>query len=86
MTLARSRSKFPRTGALSARAREERKLRRTVLARAELVFGSTETARRWLKRPSRALEGKVPTRLLRSKVGTEEVLEVLARILYGVYS
>lgn len=86
MAPARSRSKSPRTGALSARAKEERKRRRAVLARAELVFGSAETARRWLKRPNRALEGQVPTQLLRSKAGTEEVLEILARIRYGVYS
>lgn len=86
MASSRSPAKAAPKGTLSARAKEERRRRRTVLARAELVFGSGETARRWLKRPNRALEGEVPTRLLRSKVGTEEVLEILARIRYGVYS
>jgi putative toxin-antitoxin system antitoxin component (TIGR02293 family) len=71
---------------VSARTRETRKRERLVLARATLVLGEGRSARTWLASPNRALGGERPKRLLRSRVGTEAVLEILGRILYGVYS
>jgi putative toxin-antitoxin system antitoxin component (TIGR02293 family) len=71
---------------VSARTRDTRKRERFVLARATVVLGESRSARKWLVSPNRALGGERPKRLLRSRVGTEAVLEVLDRVLYGVYS
>jgi putative toxin-antitoxin system antitoxin component (TIGR02293 family) len=40
----------------------------------------------WLKRPNRGLNGHVPVDLLDTDTGTEQVVELLDRIEYGVYS
>ncbi len=50
------------------------------------VFENDETARKWLKRPNRALGGAVPLEMLDTDAGTEQVDELLTRIEYGVYS
>ena len=55
-------------------------------AQAETVFENAQTATKWLKRPNRALNGKVPIDLLDTDAGTQEVVELLDRIEYGVYS
>ena len=57
-----------------------------VAARASYVLGDRASALRWLVRPNRALAGEVPVRLLDTDVGTAEVIEVLDRVLYGVYT
>lgn len=55
-------------------------------ARANEVFESAETARKWLKRPNRALEGVAPVDLLDTDAGSQQVDDLLTRIEYGVYS
>ena len=55
-------------------------------ARALEVFENDASARKWLKRPNRALGGAVPFEMLDTDAGTEQVDEVLTRIDYGVYS
>lgn len=57
-----------------------------VAAHASHVFGDRAAALRWLSQPNRALAGDAPMRLLDTDVGTGEVIEVLDRVLYGVYS
>jgi putative toxin-antitoxin system antitoxin component (TIGR02293 family) len=57
-----------------------------VAAQAQDVFESAETATNWLKRPNRALAGHSPIDLLDTDAGTEQVVELLDRIEYGVYS
>lgn len=56
-----------------------------VTARAEEVFASTDKACRWLRKPSRAMEGAVPLELLRSGTGAEIVQEELVRIEHGIF-
>lgn len=53
---------------------------------ARRVLGDEEKAREWLVRPNRALGGEAPMALLRYDIGFQEVLDVLGRIEYGVYS
>ena len=55
-------------------------------ARANEIFESAETARKWLKRPNRALEGVAPVDLLDTDAGSQQVDDLLTRIEYGVYS
>ncbi|MGB8931719.1 MAG: antitoxin Xre/MbcA/ParS toxin-binding domain-containing protein [Anaeromyxobacteraceae bacterium] len=57
-----------------------------VAAHATHVFGDRAAAIRWLTQPNRALAGDAPMRLLDTDVGTDEVIEVLDRVLYGVYT
>jgi putative toxin-antitoxin system antitoxin component (TIGR02293 family) len=57
-----------------------------VAAHASHVFGDRAAALRWLSTSNMALGGDTPMSLLETDVGTGEVIEVLGRILYGVYS
>jgi putative toxin-antitoxin system antitoxin component (TIGR02293 family) len=57
-----------------------------VAAQAQEVFESADTATNWLKRPNRGLNGHAPVDLLDTDAGTEQVVELLDRIEYGVYS
>jgi putative toxin-antitoxin system antitoxin component (TIGR02293 family) len=57
-----------------------------VSAQAQDVFESAETATSWLKRSNRGLNGYAPVDLLDTDAGTEQVVELLDRIEYGVYS
>jgi putative toxin-antitoxin system antitoxin component (TIGR02293 family) len=57
-----------------------------VLAQATEVLGSVEKARRWLQKPSRALGGEVPIRMLDTDVGATAVTQELGRIDYGVFA
>ncbi len=57
-----------------------------VAAQAQEVFESADTATSWLKRPNRGLNGHAPVELLDTDAGTEQVVELLDRIEYGVYS
>ena len=74
------------TVAVSHRTIEARRRKRAVMRRARIVFEDLATARDWLQTPNRALGGEVPAKLLRSKAGTREVLEVLGRIQFDLYS
>jgi putative toxin-antitoxin system antitoxin component (TIGR02293 family) len=57
-----------------------------VAAHASYVLGSRNAALQWLSRSNRALGGEIPLRLLDTDVGAAEVMEVLDRALYGVYT
>jgi putative toxin-antitoxin system antitoxin component (TIGR02293 family) len=57
-----------------------------VAAQAQDIFESADTATSWLKRPNRGLNGHAPVDLLDTDAGTEQVVELLDRIEYGVYS
>ena len=57
-----------------------------IITRAEEVFGNPEKAHRWLRKPNRALGGRVPVDLVASENGTRDVETILGRIEYGVYS
>jgi putative toxin-antitoxin system antitoxin component (TIGR02293 family) len=50
------------------------------------IFGSEEKASLWMKRSNAALNGAVPLFLLGTRFGAEEVMDVLTRLEYGVYS
>ena len=50
------------------------------------VFGDEEKAVLWLKRSNSVLGETPPLFLLNTRFGAEEVMDVLTRIEYGVYS
>lgn len=45
-----------------------------------------EKAARWMRKPNRALGGKIPLMLCRSEAGARLVEAVIGRIRYGVFS
>jgi putative toxin-antitoxin system antitoxin component (TIGR02293 family) len=47
------------------------------------VFGDSQKAARWLKRPSRALTNQLPLKLLDTDAGTQQVERELRQIQYG---
>ena len=55
-------------------------------SRAAEIFGSEESAVKWLKMPNSVLEGLSPVQALGSRFGAEEVMDMLGRIENGVYS
>jgi len=57
-----------------------------VLRKAEEVFGSQDKAVLWLKRPNTVLNNNIPLNLLATRFGAEEVMDILTRLEYGVYS
>ncbi len=57
-----------------------------VLAEAKHVLGSEEKARNWVLKPSRALGGMIPLRMLVTDIGTNAVFEELGRIEHGVFA
>lgn len=54
-----------------------------ILALAVQYIGGAEAAMRWLKRPNRALGGKVPLESLDTELGARSVENALGRIAYG---
>ena len=80
---ARSLQRRRREGRL-ARFESDRlyRLARTI-ALAKHYLGDAEMALRWLKRPNRALGGKIPLELLDTEIGSRSVENVLGRIAYG---
>lgn len=56
-----------------------------VLALAEETFQDAETARTWLRRPNRALDGQRPIDLLDTDAGARTVEAVLTRVAHGVF-
>lgn len=81
-TLARRKE----TGTLDANQSEKLLRLAEIGARAVDVFGDVDKARAWLQRPNRALGGVAPLSILDTGIGAEEVLTVLGRIEYGVFS
>src|SRR5438477_4271461 len=59
---------------------------RSLLKKAEEVFGDAENAREWLTHPQRGLGNAVPLEFAKSELGAREVENLLGRIEYGVYS
>lgn len=57
-----------------------------VMVAATEVLGDRAKAREWLLAENRALHGERPIDLLDTAIGFEDVLDVLRRIDYGVYS
>ncbi|MFN2460626.1 MAG: antitoxin Xre/MbcA/ParS toxin-binding domain-containing protein [Candidatus Velthaea sp.] len=54
-----------------------------VVARAVHAFGDVDKARRWLQRVLPSLGSQKPIRLLRTEIGTRQVLSALDRIEFG---
>ena len=64
----------------------ERVLRLTqVYEMAADVFGGSEKARRWLKKPARGLGGRIPLEYADTYIGANEVIKLLGRIDHGVF-
>ncbi len=55
-----------------------------ILAASEEIFGSQEKAGTWLRRPTAALAGESPLRLLDTEEGAREVEILLGRISHGI--
>ena len=58
----------------------------TLRAHAQRVFGNAAVARDWLSQPAQALNFQRPKDCLASCQATADVLELIMRIEYGVYS
>jgi putative toxin-antitoxin system antitoxin component (TIGR02293 family) len=56
-----------------------------VLAAAADVYGETERALEWLRRPHARLEGRTPLSLLKTDAGSRMVEELLLQIDEGMY-
>ena len=54
--------------------------------KAKEIFGSQDTAVKWLKSPNNVLGGITPVQAMSSRFGAEEVMDILGRIEYGVFS
>jgi len=50
------------------------------------VLGTKENARQWLLSPNLSLGGNPPIKLLDTGIGFQQVIDVLGRIEFGVYS
>ncbi|ACX95316.1 conserved hypothetical protein [Halothiobacillus neapolitanus c2] len=76
-----------KSGTLSA-AEGESALRvmRVYEAAVNLFEGDTDAAKSWLETPAPALGGTKPGDLLHSETGAVEVMDLITRIEYGVYS
>ncbi|MDQ3997793.1 MAG: DUF2384 domain-containing protein [Gemmatimonadota bacterium] len=57
-----------------------------IVAVAGETFQNAQKAGTWLRRPNRALGGRIPLELLVTSTGTRLVEDVLGRIATGVYS
>jgi putative toxin-antitoxin system antitoxin component (TIGR02293 family) len=54
-----------------------------IVALAKHYLGDDQTATQWLKRPNRALGGKIPLEFVDTEIGARTVENVLGRIAYG---
>jgi putative toxin-antitoxin system antitoxin component (TIGR02293 family) len=79
----RSLQRRRRSGRL-ARFESDRlyRLARTMAIASEYL-GDSERARRWLKRPNRALGGVAPVAAIDTELGARQVENLLGRIAYG---
>jgi putative toxin-antitoxin system antitoxin component (TIGR02293 family) len=55
-----------------------------VIAQARETFGGLEKAARWLRRPTRALDGAAPLDLLDTDLGAQRVARLLGWIDHGI--
>ena len=55
-------------------------------SKATEIFGSEKNAVKWLKTPNKVLDGITPVQAMSSRFGAEEVMDILGRLEYGVYS
>ena len=55
-----------------------------VIAHAHTAFGAIDKAGRWLRRPTRALDGSAPLDLLDTDIGARRVETLLSRIEHGI--
>jgi putative toxin-antitoxin system antitoxin component (TIGR02293 family) len=68
-------------------AEADRVLRlKRVVEFAERVFGDPAKAHRWLRKPSRALEGTVPMELLETEEGARIVENEIGCIQHGIFA
>ena len=58
----------------------------SVIAQGVAVFGNEEKFYQWLNLENEAIGGIKPTQWLSSTIGRDEILNLLARIEYGIYS
>ncbi len=80
---ARSLQRRRRSGKL-ARYESDRLYRLArLVAIASDYLGDQERARRWLKRPNRALGGVAPVKAIDTEAGARQVENILGRIAYG---
>jgi putative toxin-antitoxin system antitoxin component (TIGR02293 family) len=54
-----------------------------IVALANKYLGDAKRARRWLKRPHRALDGLAPIAAVETELGARQVENLLGRIAYG---
>jgi putative toxin-antitoxin system antitoxin component (TIGR02293 family) len=57
-----------------------------IFERAREVFGDLEKARSWMNTPLTAFEGETPLQRADTSIGSTQVVDVLGRIDYGVYT
>jgi len=57
-----------------------------LLEKAEDVLEGKDSAQRWLKTAKKALGGRTPLDYADTEIGSREVMDLLERIEYGVYS
>ncbi len=57
-----------------------------MLAAASEIFGSREAAQAWLAKPAPALDQHRPIDLIATPPGYDEVMNLLQRLRYGVYT
>lgn len=55
-----------------------------IISQARTTFGAPDKAARWLRRPTRALEGAAPLDLLDTDIGAQRVARVLGLIDHGI--
>lgn len=51
----------------------------------DLFEGATDTAREWLARPARGLDGRSPLQFAETEMGAREVEDLIGRLEHGVY-
>jgi putative toxin-antitoxin system antitoxin component (TIGR02293 family) len=51
-----------------------------------LFHGDVESARLWLSRPARALDGSTPLEFARTNIGAREVEDLIGRLIHGVFT
>ena len=57
-----------------------------ITAMAEQVFGESERAWRWLRKPRRRFDGKTPVEMLATEAGARLVEEMIVQIDYGLFA
>jgi putative toxin-antitoxin system antitoxin component (TIGR02293 family) len=84
---ARTLQRRKQSGVLSVEESERLlRLSRIVQASFELFEGDHKAAIAWLGRENRALAGQTPLKMSSTELGGEEVLNLIGRLEYGVFS